>query len=316
MGYGNYSYEAHLDLVEDRKSTGQAAFTEHRLHPLMDPQGVRVRESRDSPEHPETLSLVFALDVTGSMGNIPRLLSQDHLPGFMKLLYDCGVPDPQLLFMAVGDAVSDQAPLQVGQFESTGELIDQWLTRTWLEGRGGGTNEESYELAMYFLAQHTELDCVVKRGKKGYLFMTGDENPYEVLSRHLVERWTGDRLDADLPTEAIVAELQKSYVPFFIVPDPRRLDSCEVAWRRLLGDHLICLRNVEDICHVAAGLILLNERRVEKLEDLRGVFLGAGLSEERVPRVLQTLAPFATTLGMGPPSILKQVARLVTGLLE
>ena len=29
------------------------------------------------------------------------------------------VTDPQVLFMAIGDATSDLAPLQVGQFEST-----------------------------------------------------------------------------------------------------------------------------------------------------------------------------------------------------
>ena len=58
------------------------------------------------------------------MGDIPRLLAKEQLPMFMRILGDCGVPDPQLLFVAVGDATSDQAPLQVGQFETTAELMD------------------------------------------------------------------------------------------------------------------------------------------------------------------------------------------------
>ncbi|MCL2777272.1 MAG: hypothetical protein FWD73_04645 [Polyangiaceae bacterium] len=37
--------------------------------------------------------------------------------------------------MAVGDATSDEAPLQVGQFETTAELMDQWLTWTFLRDR-------------------------------------------------------------------------------------------------------------------------------------------------------------------------------------
>ena len=56
----------------------------------------------------------------------------------------------------------------------------------------GGTGQESYELALYFLALHTEMDCWVKRQKRGYLFMTGDGNPYPILSRHVAEAVTGD----------------------------------------------------------------------------------------------------------------------------
>ena len=37
---------------------------------------------------------------------------------------------------------------------------------------------ESYELAMYFMARHTALDCHEKRGKRGYLFIIGDEMAY------------------------------------------------------------------------------------------------------------------------------------------
>ena len=73
------------------------------------------------------------------MGAIPQLLAKQELPNLMKLLTACGVTDPQLMFMAIGDATSDRAALQVGQFESTAELMDQWLTWSYLEGGGGGS---------------------------------------------------------------------------------------------------------------------------------------------------------------------------------
>ena len=41
----------------------------------------------------------------------------------------------------------DAAPLQVGQFESTAELMDQWLTWTYLEGRGGGRGRAQVQAA-------------------------------------------------------------------------------------------------------------------------------------------------------------------------
>jgi len=297
MGYGNYSHEAHEALLHVRSGVPkEAIFKQRHCHPLMDPKGVRVRECRDSAEHPESLGIVFALDVTGSMGDIPVLLATRELPKFMKVLTSCAVRDPQVLFMAVGDATCDGAPLQVGQFETTADLMDQWLTRTFLEAGGGGGGEESYELGLYFLAQHTEMDCFVKRGRRGYLFMTGDENPYAVLSRHIADSVIGDRLDEDLKTGEIVAELQKTFVPFFLIPDHRRRSGCERKWRSLLGDHVLCMESAEDVCYVSAGALLLSEKLVQDAKSLREALERSGLTSARVAPVMRTLSPLLDSL--------------------
>jgi hypothetical protein len=294
MGYGNYSLAAHEALIQGRVDIPeQQVFKQSKCHPLMNPKGVRLRESRDGSDHPQSLGFVFALDVTGSMGEIPKLMANQQLPTFMKILLDCQIRDPQILFMAIGDAISDTAPLQVGQFESTAELMDQWLTWSYLEGGGGGTGQESYELGMYFLAMHTEMDCLVKRNKRGYLFLTGDEVPYPTLSKHVVEAVIGDNLDEDLTCEEIVAELQKSYVPFFIIPDQARARRCERRWRDLLGDNVICLEAPVDVCYVTAGAILLNEGRASSIAELVTLLNNAGLSSDRQSQVVQALTPFA-----------------------
>jgi hypothetical protein len=314
MGYGNYSHEAHQLLIRGRANVPhEQVFKQQAIHPLMDPKGVRVRESRDSQDHPRSLGIVFALDVTGSMGGIPRLLAKEQLPMFMRILGDCGVVDPQLLFLAVGDATSDLAPLQVGQFETTAELMDQWLTRSWLEGGGGGGGQESYELALYFLAQHTEMDCWVKRKKRGLLFMTGDELPYETLSRHIAEAVVGDRLDGDLKLDEIVAELQKTFVPFFIIPDARRRARCEGRWREVLGDHVICMDDPHDICFVTAGALLISEGLVKDSNALVGALHGAGLSQERTGHVMRALTPLAELHGVVTSSALQKILGALIG---
>ena len=94
---------------------------------------------------------------------------------------------PQILIGGIGDATCDRAPLQVGQFES-GIEIDEDLAKLWLEGGGGGQQTESYELAMYFMARHTSIDCLEKRGQRGYLFLIGDEMPYPKVKRKEVAR--------------------------------------------------------------------------------------------------------------------------------
>ena len=148
----------------------------------MDPRDVRVRESRDSDAHPESHAVAVLFDVTGSMQGVPRIL-QANLPKLMGLLIRKGYLDhPQILIGAIGDATCDAAPLQVGQFES-GIEIEEDLGKLYLEGGGGGHITESYELAMYFMARHTAIDCFEKRGRRGYLFVIGDEIPYPQVKR-------------------------------------------------------------------------------------------------------------------------------------
>jgi hypothetical protein len=267
----------------------------------MQPKGVKARESRDSAEHPASLPIVFALDVTGSMGDIPRMLATQTLPDFMNVLMRCKVKDPQLLFCAVGDATSDNAPLQVGQFESTAELMDQWLTWSFLEGGGGGTGQESYELAMYFLAQHADMDRKTKRNRRGYLFLTGDEMPYPTLSRHIVESVTGDRIDDDVKTEEVVALLQESFVPYFVIPTPERRAKCEARWRDLLGDHVLCLEKPDHVCHAAAGAILIQERLVVDAKALEKILADAGASHDQVKGTLRALGPLFDAPSPGLP---------------
>ena len=304
MGYGNYSHSAHEALIAGRSSLSRTeVFKQANCHNLMDPRGLKVRESRDSTEHPESLAIAFALDVTGSMGQIPHFLASKELPAFMKLLESCRVQDPQLLFMAIGDATSDNAPLQIGQFEASAELMDQWLTWSYLEGGGGGSGSESYELAFYVLAQHTDTDCWVKRKKRGYLFMTGDELPYPAVSKHQIEGLIGEKLDEDIPVEDVIAAAAETYHLFFLIPDLGRRQRCEHRWRELLGDNVICMESPEDTCTVAAAIVGLTEKLLPNVDAVADVLRSNGLEKQRIGAVIRALQPYADLLD--PTSVRK-----------
>ncbi|MGQ0709988.1 MAG: VWA domain-containing protein [Rhodoferax sp.] len=291
----------------------QAVFQQEGCHALMDPKGLKARESRDSADHPNALAVAFALDVTGSMGDIPDLLARQELPTFMKLLNACHIPDPQLLFMAVGDATSDKAPLQIGQFESTAELMDQWLTWTYLEGGGGGSGSESYELAFYLLAEHTDLDCWIKRRKKGYLFMTGDELPYPAVSRHQIEALVGTQLDEDVPIEDVIAAASETYHLFFLIPDLRRRKNCEKRWRQLLGDHVICMESAQDTCTVAAAIVGLTEKVLPNLDAVAKTLGDAGISSERTSSTLRALSSYAALIDPNAPPRTSATGAIASG---
>src|SRR5262245_17869854 len=227
MGNTCWSDDHYHDRARLRARAGKDAFEYDRdvrdgkadraVHQKMNPRGVKVRESRDSDAHPTSHAVAVLFDVTGSMQGVPRIL-QENLPRLMGLLIRKGYLDhPQILIGAVGDATCDAAPLQVGQFES-GIEIEEDLGKLFLQGGGGGPVTESYRPPMDFTARHTAIDCFEKRGKRGYLFVIGDEAPYPRIKRKEVKRLIGDGLQADLPTEALIAELERTYDVYFVLP--------------------------------------------------------------------------------------------------
>jgi hypothetical protein len=310
MGYGEYSHAAHVAITAARLDAAPV-FRADRSHPLMRPYGV-TRECRDSEDHPESLAIVFALDVTGSMGDIPRQLATATLPEFMAVLHDVGVQHGQVCFLAVGHAGQDAAPLQVGQFESTATLIDQWLTHLWLEGGGAGQHE-AYELAMYFAARRMRLDCVEKRGRRGYLFLTGDVAPNPAVSRAEVARIVGDALPDDIPIRDLIEAVQQQFEPFFFLAPTTAL-SVERAWRDLLGDRVVRMGDPEDAAHLAAAVIVLLEGAGATLTGTIDRLLAQAMPRRRAARIATALTTFAAGLGLdGAPRPWSRHADLPVG---
>jgi hypothetical protein len=275
MGHGAFEYHEALSRLPQNQ---------RRVHEKMNPYGVKWRESRDCEAHPESRAVAVLFDVTGSMRQVPGIL-QENLCQLMNLLLDKHyLAHPQILIGGIGDATCDRAPLQIGQFES-GIEIDEDLAKLWLEGGGGGQQTESYELAMYFMARHTSIDCLEKRGERGYLFLIGDEMPYRLVRRREVAALLGDQIAKDIPVEEILAELEQKYDTYFILPnltsyyhDPHILR----CWTKLLGDKVIRLEDPQGISPLIAAVIGMAEgvvdlRRIEAdlLETGRGEIAGA-----------------------------------------
>ncbi|CAL9405803.1 hypothetical protein SUDANB121_01565 [Nocardiopsis dassonvillei] len=241
-----------------------------KVHEKLDPKGVAVRESRDSDEHPESLAISVLFDVTGSMGRVPRVL-QSKLPALFGLLLRKGyVEHPQILFGGIGDATCDRAPLQVGQFESGNELEED-LGNILLEGGGGGQVTESYELAMYFMARHTAMDCLEKRGRKGYLFLIGDEKAYGKVKAREVREVIGDDLAEDIPFPRILEELRRSFEVYFIMPSGSSHytnDEVRGFWDTHLGQNVIHLDDLGAVSETIAVTVGLAEEAVDLEEGL------------------------------------------------
>ncbi|HRW05414.1 MAG TPA: hypothetical protein P5121_09985 [Caldilineaceae bacterium] len=303
MGYSHWSDSAYQQRQQQRQRTQQSAFTYDqqvrssgivRVHPQMDPY-CAIRESRDSVAHPESVAIAVIFDVTGSMGTVPRIL-QTKLGKLMRLLTERGyLAHPQVLFGAVGDAYTDSVPLQIGQFESGLEMDDD-LSKIYLEGGGGGQVHESYELALYFCARHTAIDCYERRQKRGYLFTIGDEKPYPAVLRDQVRQHIGDGLERDLTIEQIVAEVQERYEHFHIIPTNTahgRSTDVQHRWRALLGERVLLLDDESAVCETIGLAIGLCEGTIYNLHSGISDLHSAGYDRNATTTAASALVPYA-----------------------
>lgn len=259
MGHGSYSGEVHRSVTMNRLASGQdfsyskdtylKPRSQWQVHELLDPkrtnkngdhEGQITRESLDFPEHPNTTPIVVAFDVTGSMSKVPRVIVQE-LPKLIEALLKAGVPDPQVLIGAVGDAYSDTLPIQIGQFESDNR-IDEQIDKIVLEGGGGGGNHESYELMAYFLANYTHLDSLELRNQKGFCFFIADERVYKSVDGKQIEKHIGESLPAHkegvLDTKDVFADLQEKFETFLLMSEHggyTRADSVDDSGKQRYG---------------------------------------------------------------------------------
>jgi hypothetical protein len=304
MGGSSWSDDHYTSRVTDRSARGVATFAydadvrsgkaKTRVHDTLNVHG-KVRESRDSDAHPESTAIAVMFDVTGSMALVPSVL-QKQLPKLMGLLLRKDyVKDPQVLFGAIGDYFADRVPIQVGQFESGIEMDDN-LTNLYLEGGGGGSYEESYQNALYFFAHKTSIDCFEKRGKKGYLFLIGDEKPYPKSTKQELDDLFGVTVQGDVRVEEIIRACQEKYHVFFMIPrgtshydDP----ILQNRWDNLLGpDHVIKVQDAEGICE-SIGIVIGIVEGTTTADDITSDLADVGASKaiaKSVAASLDTLA--------------------------
>lgn len=222
MGGGSYTAGDWEKLRTSRSITRESKendlFKARRMPEKFDPKFINIRESRDNDEHPNSTPIAIGLDVTGSMGYLPEEILKEGLNELMKKLYASDtIKDPQLMFAAIGDAMADDAPLQVTQFESDIRIAEQ-LSELWLE-KGGGDTPEDYSLFWYFLAKHTDTDSMKKRHKKGYAFTIGDAPNHDRLTAEGIRRVFGDKDAKTLTLQETVDLCEQSYHLFHIMID-------------------------------------------------------------------------------------------------
>ncbi len=277
MGYGtwtrhdfiDYSRRMNRSVGEDGRLRGdysnQEMFLSRRLDPALDPRGV-VRECCDSADHPATIPVILALDVTGSMGQAAVEVAK-QLNVIMTKLYTV-VPDVEFMIMGIGDFEYDACPLQVSQFEADIRIAEQ-LDKVYFEFGGGGNRFESYTAAWYFALNHTRLDAW-KRGKKGILITMGDErlNPYIPVEgrRTGFQTVTGDYVQGPVETAGLYREVLQKYEIYHLdVDHGRRMDEEGVyaSWSACMDGRHFRRVTLNSIANEISDIILEEAKKTE-----------------------------------------------------
>lgn len=213
--------------------TRQTLFRRTSLSPELNPYN-KVRECRDSAEHPNTLPVILALDVTGSMGNSAKEIAS-KLNIIMETIFE-NTKDVEFMVQAIGDEDYDAVPFQMSQFESDIRIAKQ-LDQVYFEGGGGVNLWESYSYAWYAAWKHCDLD-IWKRGGKGIIITIGDEplNPY--IKSIYVEQVFGDTLqEAELATRDIYNAIKDKYDVYHICVSNYIIDEYkDEEFREVLGN--------------------------------------------------------------------------------
>src|SRR3989344_349828 len=251
--------------------------------------------------------LVYIFDVTGSMGNLQKII-YDKWPGIVgQVAARNYLPDPEMSLSAVGDITSDRAPLQMADFAVLRNL-DKNFKRIYFEGAGGLPDVESYEVAAYYYAYL----CDMPKAENPICLFTGDEGFRErIYPDDLRNHFGGEHTSTTATT--VFAELKKKFKGNVLLihrhyPNENSNTRIVAEWRNVLGkDRVILLPRgtdgdlaIGDITLGVYAIVSGGRTLTQYLEDMRTrpLDLGQGVeyepqSPERIKQVKEALAPLA-----------------------
>lgn len=249
MGSGSFSTSSYRDYsllkgktydVDSGRVSGQH-FEATKIDSSLDPKLFKVRECVNNAEHPNTIPVILALDVTGSMGGACKETA-DALGVIVGNLYK-EIKDVEFCIMGIGDLAYDFAPIQMSQFESDVRIAES-LDKLFIEHGGGGNAYESYTAAWYMGLLRTKLDCYDKQNRKGIIITMGDEplNPYLPVGK--LNYCVNASEQSDIETTGLYDRTKEKFDIFHIAVDDNKTayrrykNDIQNTFGRLLGDRL------------------------------------------------------------------------------
>lgn len=329
MGSGSWDRETYESTVKDRTSKGKDPFDYSSktkasgrdiVHDSLKSNRINGKpfgmlESRDNSDHPNSSAIVICLDVTGS--NIARAReAQLALPNLMDILHTF-MPDAQVAIWANDDphACVPSVAFQASDFESD-IRIETHLTNLLMVGNGGGNDQEGYDMALYCAARKVVMDCLEKRGRKGYLFLYADEKVPTTCLAEDIKGVFGDTIERNIPIQSLLGEARQKFNVWSIWPSgaftgsSRRDHNVKI----FSEDWMLNLQDPKHMCELIAATVGAWEGQLAE-SDIVKTMVKAGMNTTEakgihtaLARVYQTRA--SVIEGALPPSSSEGAERL------
>ncbi len=207
--------------------------------------------------------LVVAVDITGSMRELPKLIFEKLCILYNEALFF--LPEElkdsfEISFAAIGDAYADRYPLQITDF-ATGFELDQNIKSLNPEGGGGAAYRETYELLAYYYATRCNMPKAMKTIRPMLIFI-GDEGYYAKINRGQIKDLMGDPPQTDLISLEIFEKLRKKFDVYILrveYQDQKANQEIHESWIEALGkERVIMLREPRRVVDTVLGLIAAN----------------------------------------------------------
>lgn len=267
-------------------SYSASRFTSSSLDSSLKPNGKILESKTKSP-------IIVVLDVTGSNIDFARVV-YDKLPMFYGQIEQKGyLKDFDISFCAVGDAYTDDYPLQICDF-AKGIELDSWLEKIVLESGGGGQGMESYELAAYYLYKNTKFVA----GSEPIIFFIGDEKPYSTVNQSQAEQFDIECLESGIDPFKLLRKKVNDNVFMLLNKYGSRYfkDETISCWEKLLApEHVIKIGEEKAIVDLMLGIIsMVSSART--LETYKIDMLDRGQTQARIEGVSKSLDGLSTAL--------------------
>jgi hypothetical protein len=309
MGAGSFNPKAYQRQAEEAKSSSNSGFLATSMCDEFNPAKVSLRHSKSGPfnEFKDVTTVLIGLDVTGSMGKIPKSLLAGKLGSLMDDLlavFNRPTENLQISFAGLGDAKTDNAPLQVTHFESDNRFVQQ-LQKLWLESGGGGNGAENYNLLWWYAGNKTELSYVEKENRKGILITIGDDNVHPSLTASEIRSFLEPNYEGgDVSNSVMLEAARKQYDVYHITitdgssyaQDNSKRGATKSAqqkaaeakqWTDLLGKDNVVLTTSDKVAETIAEIV-----KRYRLPNERPALDKAKLTDEQWQEVLSyTLCP-------------------------
>ena len=145
--------------------------------------------------------IIVSLDLTGSMGQWPEEIFKRLALLWREATKYLGSEDLEILFIAHGDARTDEYPLQVTRFGHGPELDDLLASFKPVGGAGGGgQGSESSELVAYYLLKQVDTSSA----RHVFTFFVTDEAGCDQIAPALAKKCLGLAVDPELHRADVV----------------------------------------------------------------------------------------------------------------